>query len=55
MTDRAEVLQILDTVRKTGIARNREEATRGICTAAIAVRATDGGPPGHDLLPDPIQ
>jgi DNA-binding IclR family transcriptional regulator len=39
VTDRAEVLRILDEVRKTGIAYNREEATRGICTAAIAVRA----------------
>jgi DNA-binding IclR family transcriptional regulator len=42
VTDRAEVLQILDTVRKTGIGYNREEATRGICTAAIAVRAPTG-------------
>jgi len=42
VTDRAGVLQILDTVRKTGIAYNREEATRGICTAAIAVRAPAG-------------
>ena len=42
LTDRAAVLDMLATVRKTGIAYNREEATRGICTAAIAVRAPSG-------------
>jgi DNA-binding IclR family transcriptional regulator len=42
VTDRADLLRILDTARKTGIAYNREEATRGVCTAAIAVRAPSG-------------
>jgi DNA-binding IclR family transcriptional regulator len=42
VTDRDDVLRILDTARKTGVAYNREEATRGICTAAIAVRAPSG-------------
>jgi DNA-binding IclR family transcriptional regulator len=42
VTDRSKVLEILDTVRKTGIAYNREEATRGVCTAAIAIRARSG-------------
>jgi DNA-binding IclR family transcriptional regulator len=42
VTDRADLLRIVDTARKTGVAYNREEATRGICTAAIAVRAPSG-------------
>jgi DNA-binding IclR family transcriptional regulator len=42
VTDRAEVLEMLDEIRKTGVAYNREEATRGICTAAIAIRAPSG-------------
>jgi DNA-binding IclR family transcriptional regulator len=42
VTDRAEILQVLEEVRKTGVAYNREEATRGICTAAIAIRAPSG-------------
>jgi DNA-binding IclR family transcriptional regulator len=42
VTDRADLLRILDTARKTGVAYNREEATRGVCTAAIAVRAPSG-------------
>jgi DNA-binding IclR family transcriptional regulator len=42
VTDRAEVLRVLDTVRATGIAYNREEATPGICSAAIAVRSPSG-------------
>jgi DNA-binding IclR family transcriptional regulator len=42
VTSRAELLGILDTVRKTGIAYNREEATPGICSAAIAIRGSSG-------------
>jgi DNA-binding IclR family transcriptional regulator len=42
VTDRGEILQMLAMVRKTGVAYNREEATRGICAAAIAVRAPSG-------------
>jgi DNA-binding IclR family transcriptional regulator len=42
VTDRAEVLRMLDVVRATGIAYNREEATTGICTAAIAVPSPSG-------------
>jgi len=42
VTDRAEVLQMLAEARQAGVAYNREEATRGICTAAIAVRAPSG-------------
>jgi DNA-binding IclR family transcriptional regulator len=42
VTDRGEILQMLETVRKTGVAYNREEATRGICAAAIALRAPSG-------------
>jgi DNA-binding IclR family transcriptional regulator len=42
LTDRAEVLRAVETVRKTGIAYNREEATRGVCGAAIAIRARSG-------------
>jgi DNA-binding IclR family transcriptional regulator len=40
--DRSKLLEILNTVRKTGIAYNVEEATRGVCTAAIAIRARSG-------------
>jgi DNA-binding IclR family transcriptional regulator len=42
VTDRARILEVLDTARTTGVAYNREEATRGICTAAIAIRAPSG-------------
>jgi DNA-binding IclR family transcriptional regulator len=42
VTDRAAALKMLEEVRRTGIAYNREEATRGICTAAIAIRAPSG-------------
>lgn len=42
VTSRAELLGILDTVRTTGIAYNREEATTGICSAAIAIRGSSG-------------
>ena len=42
VTNRIEVLEMLDTVRKTGVAYNREEATSGICTAAIAIRSPSG-------------
>jgi len=42
VTDREELLDVLATVRKTGIAYNREEATRGICSAAIAIRGSSG-------------
>jgi DNA-binding IclR family transcriptional regulator len=42
VTDRAKILEGLEVVRKTGIAYQREEATRGICGAAIAVRARSG-------------
>ena len=42
VTDRAGILEVLETARQTGVAYNREEATRGICTAAIAIRASSG-------------
>jgi len=42
VTDRAEILKTLEGVRKSGIAYNREEATRGVCSAAIAIRARSG-------------
>jgi len=42
VTGRAEILRILAAVRKTGIAYNREEATRGVCSAAIAIRSRSG-------------
>lgn len=42
VTDRAEILKTLEAVRKTGIAYNHEEATRGVCSAAIAIRARSG-------------
>jgi DNA-binding IclR family transcriptional regulator len=42
VTNRGELLEMLDTVRKTGIAYNREEATPGICSAAIAIRGSSG-------------
>lgn len=41
-TDRAALLEVLEVARQTGVAYNREEATRGICTAAIAIRASSG-------------
>lgn len=41
-TDRAAILEVLEVARQTGVAYNREEATRGICTAAIAIRASSG-------------
>jgi DNA-binding IclR family transcriptional regulator len=44
VTDRAEELRLLDVVRATGIAYNLEEATSGICTAAIAVPSPSGTP-----------
>jgi DNA-binding IclR family transcriptional regulator len=42
VTDRSELLRLLDEVRRTGVAYNREEATPGICSAAIAIRAGSG-------------
>jgi DNA-binding IclR family transcriptional regulator len=36
------LLKELATVRETGIAYNREEATLGICSAAIAIRGSSG-------------
>ena len=42
VTDRAEILRTIEVVRKAGIAYNREEATRGVCSAAIAIRARSG-------------
>jgi DNA-binding IclR family transcriptional regulator len=42
VTSREELLEVLATVRKTGIAYNREEATLGICSAAIAIRGSSG-------------
>ena len=42
MTDRGDLLRVLDEVRQTGIAYNREEATPGICSAAIAIAAAPG-------------
>ncbi len=42
VTDRGDLLRILDEVRQTGIAYNREEATPGICSAAIAIRGGSG-------------
>ena len=42
VTNRDELLDVLATVRKTGIAYNREEATHGICSAAIAIRGSSG-------------
>lgn len=41
-TDRAAILEVLAAARETGVAYNREEATRGICTAAVAIRASSG-------------
>lgn len=42
VTDRAEILKTLEAVRKAGLAYNREEATRGVCSAAIAIRTRSG-------------
>jgi DNA-binding IclR family transcriptional regulator len=42
VTSREELLEVLATARKTGIAYNREEATRGICSSAIAIRGSSG-------------
>ena len=42
VTSRPELLDVIATVRKTGIAYNREEATPGICSAAIAIRGSSG-------------
>jgi DNA-binding IclR family transcriptional regulator len=36
------LLEVLATVRETGIAYDREEATLGICAAAIAIRESSG-------------
>jgi DNA-binding IclR family transcriptional regulator len=42
VTSRPELLDVIAAVRKTGIAYNREEATPGICSAAIAIRGSSG-------------
>ena len=42
VTDVGELLKELERVRETGIAYNREEATLGICAAAIVIRESSG-------------
>jgi DNA-binding IclR family transcriptional regulator len=42
VTDRSELLRLLDEVRRTGVGDNRVVATPGICSAAIAIRAGSG-------------
>lgn len=41
-TDRAAILELLDAARQAGVAYNLEEATRGICTVAVAIRSSSG-------------
>ena len=40
MPTREGILAVLDEVRQTGIAYNREEANPGICCQAIAIRGS---------------